>query len=213
MAQEAAAPEHSVVCLRLMQAFRRVSRGMRRWQDGAGPPATAPLSPRHVAALEQLRGRVRPAAPAGLPAIPEQDDDPRAHLPLQRLPQHSQLESLPRLTTDQPAGGTFRCPPPPCCGDGPDRGRHPPPPHSCSWALPRLSADQTPGSGCSKWCARGERIEGLCEPLLRPARLVLRRQPGPGGGGGYCRLTGGAQAVPAGPGRKARLAALGDQPV
>ncbi|HEY0716546.1 MAG TPA: MarR family winged helix-turn-helix transcriptional regulator, partial [Streptosporangiaceae bacterium] len=46
--------QHSVMCLRLMQAFRRVSRGMRRWQDGTAPPATAPLSPRHVAALEQL---------------------------------------------------------------------------------------------------------------------------------------------------------------
>jgi len=48
------APQHSVMCLRLMHVFRRVSRGMRRWQDGAAPPATAPLSPRHVAALEQL---------------------------------------------------------------------------------------------------------------------------------------------------------------
>ena len=56
MADEAAAPQHSVVCLRLMQAFRRVSRGMRRWQDGAAPPSTAPLSPRHIAALEQLLG-------------------------------------------------------------------------------------------------------------------------------------------------------------
>src|ERR1700761_1099607 len=43
-----------VVCLRLMQAFRRVSRGMRRWQDGSAPPSTAPLNPRHIAALEQL---------------------------------------------------------------------------------------------------------------------------------------------------------------
>jgi DNA-binding MarR family transcriptional regulator len=33
-----------------------VSRGMRRWQDGAAPSATVPLSPRHVAALEQLLG-------------------------------------------------------------------------------------------------------------------------------------------------------------
>ncbi len=49
-------PQHSAMCLRLMQAFRRVSRGMRRWQDSAAPPATAPLSPRHVAALEQLLG-------------------------------------------------------------------------------------------------------------------------------------------------------------
>ena len=56
MADETVAPQHSVVCLRLMQAFRRVSRGMRRWQDGAAPPSTAPLSPRHIAALEQLLG-------------------------------------------------------------------------------------------------------------------------------------------------------------
>jgi DNA-binding MarR family transcriptional regulator len=54
MTDEAAASDHSAMCLRLMQAFRRVSRGMRRWQDGAAPPATAPLGPRHVAALEQL---------------------------------------------------------------------------------------------------------------------------------------------------------------
>ncbi len=56
MAEEAAAAQDSVLCLRLMQAFRRVSRGMRRWQDGTAPPSTAPLSPRHVAALEQLLG-------------------------------------------------------------------------------------------------------------------------------------------------------------
>ena len=42
-----------VVCLRLMQAFRRVSRGMRRWQDGSAPPSTAPLSPRHIAAMQR----------------------------------------------------------------------------------------------------------------------------------------------------------------
>jgi DNA-binding MarR family transcriptional regulator len=54
---EDATVAHSVMCLRLMQAFRRVGRGMRRWQDGAAPPATAPLSPRHVAALEQLLDR------------------------------------------------------------------------------------------------------------------------------------------------------------
>jgi DNA-binding MarR family transcriptional regulator len=54
MADEGGA--ESVICLRLMQAFRRVSRGMRRWQDSAAPPATAPLSPRHVGALEQLLG-------------------------------------------------------------------------------------------------------------------------------------------------------------
>jgi DNA-binding MarR family transcriptional regulator len=39
-----------------MQLFPRVSRGLRRWQDSAAPPAPAPLGPRHVAALEQLRG-------------------------------------------------------------------------------------------------------------------------------------------------------------
>jgi len=56
MTEEAAGSQESVLCLRLMQAFRRVNRGMRRWQDGSAPPATAPLSPRHVAALEQLLG-------------------------------------------------------------------------------------------------------------------------------------------------------------
>jgi DNA-binding MarR family transcriptional regulator len=56
MADEAIPPQHSVMCLRLMQVFRRVSRGMRRWQDGAAPPVTPPLSPRHVAALEQILG-------------------------------------------------------------------------------------------------------------------------------------------------------------
>jgi hypothetical protein len=47
---------HSALCLRLMQVFPRVIRGMRRWQDGAAPQAPAPLGPRHVAALHQLRG-------------------------------------------------------------------------------------------------------------------------------------------------------------
>jgi DNA-binding MarR family transcriptional regulator len=55
MSEEAAGSAHSALCLRLMQLFPRVSRGMRRWQDGAAPPASAPLTPRHVAALEQLR--------------------------------------------------------------------------------------------------------------------------------------------------------------
>jgi DNA-binding MarR family transcriptional regulator len=48
--------EHSATCLRLMQLFPRVIRGLRRWQDGSTPPAPAPLGPRHVAALEQIRG-------------------------------------------------------------------------------------------------------------------------------------------------------------
>jgi DNA-binding MarR family transcriptional regulator len=48
--------QHSTLCLRLMQLFPRVTRGMRRWQDQAAPPTPAPLGPRHVAALGQLRG-------------------------------------------------------------------------------------------------------------------------------------------------------------
>jgi DNA-binding MarR family transcriptional regulator len=48
--------QHSALCLRLMQLFPRVTRGMRRWQDRATPLTSAPLGPRHVAALEQLRG-------------------------------------------------------------------------------------------------------------------------------------------------------------
>ena len=54
MADETGASQHSALCLHLMQLFPRVIRGMRRWQDRAAPPA--PLSPRHVAALEQIRG-------------------------------------------------------------------------------------------------------------------------------------------------------------
>jgi DNA-binding MarR family transcriptional regulator len=56
MTDEAVGSAHSVLCLRLMQLFPRVSRGMRRWQDRAAPQTQAPLGPRHVAALEQLRG-------------------------------------------------------------------------------------------------------------------------------------------------------------
>jgi DNA-binding MarR family transcriptional regulator len=56
MTNEAGGSQHSALCLRLMQLFPRVTRGMRRWQDRATPPASAPLSPRHVAALELIRG-------------------------------------------------------------------------------------------------------------------------------------------------------------
>ncbi len=56
MTEEAGGAGHSALCLRLMQLFPRVTRGMRRWQDRAAPQTPAPLSPRHVAALEQLRG-------------------------------------------------------------------------------------------------------------------------------------------------------------
>ena len=56
MPDEADRSEHSDLCLRLIQLFPRVSRGLRRWQDRAAPATPAPLSPRHVAALDQLRG-------------------------------------------------------------------------------------------------------------------------------------------------------------
>ena len=55
MTEEAGGSRHSALCLRLMQLFPRVSRGMRRWQDRAAPKTPAPLGPRHVAALGQLR--------------------------------------------------------------------------------------------------------------------------------------------------------------
>src|SRR3954462_4701618 len=48
------ASQHSAMCLRLMQMLPRITRGMRRSQDRAAPETTAPLGPRHVAALEQL---------------------------------------------------------------------------------------------------------------------------------------------------------------
>jgi DNA-binding MarR family transcriptional regulator len=56
VSEEPGAPTHSALCLRLMQLFPRVTRGMRRWQDRTAPAAPAPLGPRHMAALEQLRG-------------------------------------------------------------------------------------------------------------------------------------------------------------
>lgn len=55
MSDQPGGSQHSALCLRLMQLFSSVTRGMRRWQDNAAPPVTAPLGPRHVAALEQLR--------------------------------------------------------------------------------------------------------------------------------------------------------------
>jgi DNA-binding MarR family transcriptional regulator len=55
MADQAGSSEHSALCLHLIQLFPRVTRGMRRWQDRTAP-APAALSPRHVAALEQIRG-------------------------------------------------------------------------------------------------------------------------------------------------------------
>ena len=56
MSDDAGGREHSALCLRLLQLFPRISRGMRRWQDQIAPSSNAPLGPRHVAALQQLRG-------------------------------------------------------------------------------------------------------------------------------------------------------------
>lgn len=55
MTDETGGSAHSARCLRLIQLFPRVMRGMRRWQ-AAAPPTEVPLGPRHIAALEQLRG-------------------------------------------------------------------------------------------------------------------------------------------------------------
>ena len=55
MTEQAGGSTHSALCLRLMQMFPRITRGMRRWQDRTSTAAEAPLSPRHAAALEELR--------------------------------------------------------------------------------------------------------------------------------------------------------------
>jgi DNA-binding MarR family transcriptional regulator len=55
VAEETDTSGYSAACLRLMRVFPRVVRGMRRHQDQATPETAAPLGPRHVAALEQLR--------------------------------------------------------------------------------------------------------------------------------------------------------------
>jgi DNA-binding MarR family transcriptional regulator len=39
-----------------MQLFPVIFRGLRRWQDRSAPDTPVPLTPRHVAALQQLRG-------------------------------------------------------------------------------------------------------------------------------------------------------------
>jgi DNA-binding MarR family transcriptional regulator len=50
-----AGSRHVASCLRLMRLLPRISRGMRRSQRRAAPAAVSQLSPRHVAALEELR--------------------------------------------------------------------------------------------------------------------------------------------------------------
>lgn len=56
MATEPSKSRHPAICLRLMQLFPRIARGMRRTQDLSAPEMQSSLGPRHVAALEQLRG-------------------------------------------------------------------------------------------------------------------------------------------------------------
>lgn len=56
MTAECGGSAHSAPCLRLMQLFPLIMRGMRRWQGQAAPSAQVSLGPRHVAALEELRG-------------------------------------------------------------------------------------------------------------------------------------------------------------
>lgn len=56
MHEKAGEGAHSSLCLRLMQIFPVVFRGLRRWQDRAAPDSPAPLTPRHIAMLQQLRG-------------------------------------------------------------------------------------------------------------------------------------------------------------
>ena len=55
MTEQAGGPARPDLCLRLMQMFPRIIRGMRRWQDQASPAVQAPLSQRHAAALEEMR--------------------------------------------------------------------------------------------------------------------------------------------------------------
>ena len=54
MAEATAGTQQSALGLRLMQSFRRVARGLSRWQGCAAPTAPVPLSPRHVTALEHI---------------------------------------------------------------------------------------------------------------------------------------------------------------
>jgi DNA-binding MarR family transcriptional regulator len=54
LTEQAGGPVRPDPCLRLMQMFPRIIRGMRRWQDQASPAAQAPLSQRHAAALEEM---------------------------------------------------------------------------------------------------------------------------------------------------------------
>jgi DNA-binding MarR family transcriptional regulator len=55
MADPSGKSGHSAACLQLMELLPHISRGLRRSQDLAAPPGLAPLGPRHVAALAQLR--------------------------------------------------------------------------------------------------------------------------------------------------------------
>jgi DNA-binding MarR family transcriptional regulator len=54
-ADDAGSSQNSALCHRLMQLLPRVAKAMRLYQDRAAPHVPAPLTPRHVAALQQLR--------------------------------------------------------------------------------------------------------------------------------------------------------------
>src|SRR6266436_449608 len=56
MTEATVGSRHPELCLRLMQSFRRVTRGWSRWQDCAAPAQPVPLNPRHAAALEHILG-------------------------------------------------------------------------------------------------------------------------------------------------------------
>jgi DNA-binding MarR family transcriptional regulator len=54
-ADDTGSSQPSALCHRLMQLLPRVAKAMRLYQDRAAPQVPAPLTPRHVAALQQLR--------------------------------------------------------------------------------------------------------------------------------------------------------------
>ena len=56
MADETGGSQHSVLCLRLMQCFPASRAGCGAGRTVPRLQVTAPLGPRHVAALQQLRG-------------------------------------------------------------------------------------------------------------------------------------------------------------
>jgi len=63
VAHEPGESAHSALCLRLMQLFPRISKGMRRYQDRAAPQTPTPLTPAQDALIRQwLDGAANPLA-------------------------------------------------------------------------------------------------------------------------------------------------------